>query len=394
MRMLTAGESHGPQLTAIIEGVPSHFQIDVERINEALRARQGGYGRGRRMEIEQDQVEILSGIRNGVTTGSPITLAIINRDYTHWQHVMSPLVQEEFDPEQRRVSKPRPGHADLTGGLKYQHRDLRNVLERASARETAIRVAVGALMKELLRPFQIQFLSRVLAIGGVVDESNWSLQPLSSEEQMRWQKQVTASPVRCLDEEAAQQMIQRIDAAKAAGDSLGGLVEVQVLHLPPGLGSFVQWDRKLDGRLAQAILSIQAFKGVEIGDGFELAHRPGSEAHDEIAWEEGKGFYHLTNHAGGIEGGMSNGEPIRIRAVMKPIPTLYKPLRSVDIDSKEPFAASVERSDACAVPAASIVAEHVVAWEIGNAFFDKFHGDSYGEVAAAYQWYLQQVQEY
>jgi len=389
MRFLDAGESHGPQSTAIIEGVPSGFDIDMDEINLALSKRQQGYGRGRRMQIEKDQVKILSGVRFGKTTGAPITLVIENKDYKHWTKIMSVNPADENDD--KRVSKPRPGHADLNGGMKYNHRDLRNILERSSARETAIRVAVGALAKQLIKPFGIQCISHVTNIGGVEGNSFVDLSDISLEEMRGLIEQ---SAVRCVDPDKTEQMKREIDKAKQNGDTLGGIVEVIVLGPPVGLGSHVHWDRKLDGKIAQAILSIQAFKGVEFGIGFAAANLPGSKVHDEITWNKTEGFKRLTNRAGGFEGGMTTGEPIIVKGVMKPIPTLYKPLQSIDIDTKEVFEASIERSDACAVPAASIVAEHVVAWEIAQAFLEKFSGDSYQEVKQQYENYLKQVRVY
>jgi len=393
MRYLTAGESHGPQLTAIIEGVPSGFNISTDIINNILKQRQRGYGRGRRMEIESDQVKVLSGIRHGKTTGAPITLVVENKDFTHWQKIMSVEELEHSSDDEdntRRISKPRPGHADLNGGIKYNHRDLRNVLERSSARETAVRVAVGALAKQLLAPFGISILSHVVNIGGIKSQSFSQLNlPVNN-----LLLKVNESEVRCLDSEHTKQMIARIDQAKEKGDTLGGVVEVVAAGLPIGIGSHVHWDRKLDGKIAQAILSIQAFKGVEIGLGFESADLLGSQVHDEIMWDQNNGFYRNTNRAGGIEGGITNSEPIIIRGVMKPIPTLYKPLSSIDIDTKDSYYASIERSDACAVPAASIVAEQVVAFELANAFFDKFSGDSYLEVTKQYEEYMKMVKEY
>ncbi|UFJ42778.1 chorismate synthase [Brevibacillus humidisoli] len=368
MRYLTAGESHGPQLTAIIEGVPSNLAISVEQINEQLARRQKGYGRGRRMQIETDRVSILSGVRHGLTTGAPITLVVENKDWTHWQKIMSVEPVEEGE-ERRRVSRPRPGHADLNGAIKYHQRDMRNILERSSARETAVRVAVGGVARQLLAAFGIKVAGQVLQIGEVQAERI----ELPIDELI---EQTEASPVRCLDKQAEMKMMAAIDKAKEEGDSLGGIVEVMVEGVPVGLGSHVQWDRKLDARLAQAVMSIQAFKGVEIGIGFEAAGRPGSQVHDEIAWSEERGYHRKTNRAGGLEGGMTTGMPILVRGVMKPIPTLYKPLQSVDIDTKEAFSASIERSDSCAVPAASVVAEAVVAWEIARAMCEKFPSDS------------------
>lgn len=368
MRYLTAGESHGPQLTAIIEGVPSNLPFSVEAINEQLARRQKGHGRGRRMQIEKDEVKVVSGVRHGYTTGAPITLVVENKDWTHWQGIMSAEPVEGAE-EKRRVSRPRPGHADLNGAIKYHQRDMRNILERSSARETTIRVAVGAVARQLLAAFGIRVGGQVLQIGEVVAER----QDVSLDELIA---RTEESPVRCLDKEAEPKMMALIDKAKEDGDSLGGIVEVIVDGVPIGLGSHVQWDRKLDGRLAQAIMSIQAFKGVEIGIGFEAAGRPGSQVHDEILWNEETGYSRKSNRAGGLEGGMTTGMPVVVRGIMKPIPTLYKPLMSVDIDTREAFSASIERSDSCAVPAASVVAEAVVAWEIAQAMCDKFPSDS------------------
>ncbi|WP_420974806.1 chorismate synthase [Bacillus thuringiensis] len=368
MRYITAGESHGPQLTTIIEGVPAGLSLVADDINEELARRQKGYGRGRRMQIETDQVQILSGVRHGETLGSPIALVVENRDFAHWIKVMGaePLTKQEEKEVKRKVTKPRPGHADLNGAIKYGHRDMRNVLERSSARETTVRVAAGAVAKKVLAELGIKVAGHVIEIGGVQAKEV----TYSSIEEL---KSITeASPVRCLDDEAGNQMMKAIDDAKANGDSIGGIVEVIVEGMPIGVGSYVHYDRKLDAKLAAAIMSINAFKGVEIGIGFEAAHRPGSEVHDEILWNEEHGYTKRTNNAGGLEGGMTTGMPIVVRGVMKPIPTLYKPLQSVDIDTKEPFTASIERSDSCAVPAASVVAEAVVAWELATALIEQF----------------------
>ncbi|PFK21875.1 chorismate synthase [Bacillus cereus] len=368
MRYITAGESHGPQLTTIIEGVPAGLSLVADDINEELARRQKGYGRGRRMQIETDQVQILSGVRHGETLGSPIALVVENRDFAHWTKIMGaePLTEQEEKEMKRKVTKPRPGHADLNGAIKYGHRDMRNVLERSSARETTVRVAVGAVAKKVLAELGIKVAGHVIEIGGVQAKEI----TYSSIEEL---KSITeASPVRCLDDEAGNQMMKAIDDAKANGDSIGGIVEVIVEGMPIGVGSYVHYDRKLDAKLAAAIMSINAFKGVEIGIGFEAAHRPGSEVHDEILWNEEHGYTRRTNNAGGLEGGMTTGMPIVVRGVMKPIPTLYKPLQSVDIDTKEPFTASIERSDSCAVPAASVVAEAVVAWELATALIEQF----------------------
>ncbi|EOP08581.1 MULTISPECIES: chorismate synthase [unclassified Bacillus (in: firmicutes)] len=368
MRYITAGESHGPQLTTIIEGVPAGLPLVADDINEELARRQKGYGRGRRMQIETDQVQIASGVRHGETLGSPIALVVENRDFAHWTKIMGaePLTEQEEKEMKRKVTKPRPGHADLNGAIKYGHRDMRNVLERSSARETTVRVAAGAVAKKVLAELGITVAGHVIEIGGVeAKEITYrSIEELKSITE--------ASPVRCLDEEAGSQMMKAIDDAKANGDSIGGIVEVIVEGMPIGVGSYVHYDRKLDAKLASAIMSINAFKGVEVGIGFEAAHRPGSEVHDEILWNEEHGYTRRTNNAGGLEGGMTTGMPIVVRGVMKPIPTLYKPLQSVDIDTKEPFTASIERSDSCAVPAASVVAEAVVAWELATALIEQF----------------------
>ncbi|ADC51137.1 chorismate synthase [Alkalihalophilus pseudofirmus OF4] len=371
MRYITAGESHGPQLTTIIEGVPAQLELVAEDINVDLKRRQGGYGRGRRMQIEKDQVQILSGVRHGRTTGAPIALVVENKDWTHWTKVMGaePLSEEEEKEVKRQVSRPRPGHADLNGAIKYGHRDMRNVLERSSARETTVRVAAGAVAKKILHTFGIQVGGHVLEIGGV----KASAIQYDTIDDLRERSE--ASPVRCLDKEAEAKMIEAIDQAKQDGDSIGGIVEVVIEGVPIGLGSHVHYDRKLDAKLAAAMMSINAFKGVEIGIGFEAARRPGSQVHDEITWNEEDGYSRQTNNLGGFEGGMTTGMPIVIRGVMKPIPTLYKPLQSVDIDTKEPFAASIERSDSCAVPAASVVAESVIAWEVANALLETFGAD-------------------
>ncbi|HDR3490034.1 chorismate synthase [Bacillus wiedmannii] len=368
MRYITAGESHGPQLTTIIEGVPAGLPLVADDINEELARRQKGHGRGRRMQIETDQVQIVSGVRHGETLGSPIALVVENRDFAHWTKIMGaePLTEQEEKEMKRKVTKPRPGHADLNGAIKYGHRDMRNVLERSSARETTVRVAAGAVAKKVLAELGITVAGHVIEIGGVEAQEI----TYSSIEEL---KSITeASPVRCLDEEAGNQMMKAIDDAKANGDSIGGIVEVIVEGMPIGIGSYVHYDRKLDAKLAAAIMSINAFKGVEIGIGFEAAHRPGSEVHDEILWNEEHGYTRRTNNAGGLEGGMTTGMPIVVRGVMKPIPTLYKPLQSVDIETKEPFTASIERSDSCAVPAASVVAEAVVAWELATALIEQF----------------------
>ncbi|AEN89062.1 MULTISPECIES: chorismate synthase [Priestia] len=369
MRYLTAGESHGPQLTAIIEGVPAGLELTAEHINEDLARRQKGHGRGRRMQIEKDQVQIKGGVRHGETLGSPIALVVENKDFTHWRNIMGADPVDHDEEVKRQITKPRPGHADLNGAIKYGHRDMRNVLERSSARETTVRVATGAVAKQVLKAVGVNIACHVLEIGGVKAEKT------AYESLTELQEKTEASPVRCLDEEAGQKMMKAIDDAKENGDSIGGVVEVVVEGMPTTVGSYVHYDRKLDSKLAAAIMSINAFKGVEIGVGFEAARRPGSEVHDEILWDEQNGYTRKTNNAGGLEGGMTTGMPIVVRGVMKPIPTLYKPLQSVDIDTKEPFAASIERSDSCAVPAAAVVAESVIAWELASAIIDQFGAD-------------------
>ncbi len=386
LRYLTAGESHGPQLTAIIEGLPSGLKISVETINLDLARRQQGYGRGGRMQIETDKVEIVSGVRWGETLGSPVTLAITNRDWANWQEKMSPAAACRDDSI--RVTRPRPGHADLAGAMKYNQRDVRNILERSSARETAVRVAVGAVAKELLRLFGIGIYGFVVELGSIkVKRAGLPVAELAAI--------AAGSELFTFDPEADAAMKLHIDAMKQAGDSVGGVVEVVVTGVPAGLGSHVQWDRKLDARLAMALMSIQAIKGVEVGAGFAAAAAPGSKVHDEIFYDaEESRYYRRSNSAGGIEGGMSNGADIVLRAAMKPIPTLYTPLNTVDIDTAQQVAATVERSDVCAVPAASVVAEAVAAIELASAFLDKFGGDSIVEIERNYRGYMQYLKEF
>ncbi|HDD4849595.1 TPA: chorismate synthase [Staphylococcus aureus] len=369
MRYLTSGESHGPQLTVIVEGIPANLEIKVEDINKEMFKRQGGYGRGRRMQIEKDTVEIVSGVRNGYTLGSPITMVVTNDDFTHWRKIMgaAPISDEERENMKRTITKPRPGHADLVGGMKYNHRDLRNVLERSSARETAARVAVGALCKVLLEQLDIEIYSRVVGIGGIKDKDFYDSETFKAN--------LDRNDVRVIDDGIAQAMRDKIDEAKNDGDSIGGVVQVVVENMPVGVGSYVHYDRKLDGRIAQGVVSINAFKGVSFGEGFKAAEKPGSEIQDEILYNTELGYYRGSNHLGGLEGGMSNGMPIIVNGVMKPIPTLYKPLNSVDINTKEDFKATIERSDSCAVPAASIVCEHVVAFEIAKALLEEFQSN-------------------
>jgi chorismate synthase len=362
------------------------LSISIDNINADLARRQQGYGRGGRMQIETDQVEILSGVRWGETLGSPVTLVVSNRDWENWQNKMTP--RPGFRDDALRVTRARPGHADLAGAIKYNQRDVRNILERSSARETAVRVAVGAIAKELLRHFDIVVNGFVIQLGGIrVKTPDLPVSELAI--------LASRSELFSYDPDADAAMKQHIDAMKKAGDSVGGVVEVVVTGVPTGLGSHVQWDRKLDARLAMALMSIQAFKGVEIGDGFAAAERPGSKVHDEIYYDSGgHRFYRRTNAAGGIEGGISNGADIVARAAMKPIPTLYTPLKTVDLETKEQIEATVERSDVCAVPAASVVAEAVVAIEIASAFLEKFGGDSIAEIESNYTSYQKYLQEF
>lgn len=390
---VTAGESHGPQLTAILSGLPANISVDPERINADLKRRQHGYGRGGRMAIEADHAEIVSGVRWGKTIGSPITLVIKNRDWENWQEKMS--VDSQYRDDSIAVTKVRPGHADLVGSLKYDHRDARNILERSSARETAARVAIGAVAKALVAEFNIAVHAFVSSLGGIpaIRPEGMSIDQLvalSAESEL-----FTYDPL------AEREMKSFIDTAKANGDTVGGSIEVVVTGAPVGLGSYVQWDRKLDARLAMALMSIQAIKGVEIGLGFGVADLPGSKVHDEIFYAAEMsvdslqgGFYRKTNRAGGIEGGMTNGEDILLRCAMKPIPTLYAPLKTVDMITKDPVEATVERSDVCAVPAAAVVAEAVVAIEIANAFLEKFGGDSLAEIRRNYEGYLDHVRAF
>jgi len=388
MRYLTSGESHGKQLTTIIEGVPARMPLLKEDIDESLLRRQKGYGRGRRMQIEKDLVEITSGVRHGYTLGSPIALVITNDDFKSWVRIMGEEPIDEDEKVRRVVTRPRPGHADLNGALKYGHRDMRNVLERSSARETTARVAAGAVAKTLLKHLGINVVGYVKEIAGITAEEN---EELSIQERMEISE---ASPVRVLDERVEQKMMDRIDQAKKDGDSIGGVCEVYVEGMPAGIGSYVHYDRKLDAKLAGSVMSINAFKGVEIGLGFGAARRNGSEVHDEILWDEERGYYRRTNRLGGFEGGMTTGMPIIVKGVMKPIPTLYKPLQSVDIDTKEVFNASIERSDSCAVPAAAVVMEHVVAFELAKALTKQFTSDQFPQLKKAIDTYREEIRSF
>ncbi|MFQ5428115.1 MAG: chorismate synthase [Thermodesulfobacteriota bacterium] len=396
LRYLNAGESHGKNLTAILEGLPAGLPLGATFIDRELKRRQCGYGRGGRMAIESDSVDVTSGLRGGLTLGSPLTLVVNNRDWENWQDVMGPEGPLKGS-KARALTSPRPGHADLAGGLKYGHKDLRNILERSSARETAARVAVGAVAKRLLEEVGINVYSWVETLGGVSWEGPAKADPA------KLFARAEKSVVRCPDIKTTLAMKKRIDEAREAGDSLGGVYRVAVTGVLPGLGSHVHWDRKLDGLLAGALMSIQATKGVEVGLGFEAGFTPGSLVHDEIFrrkaakntpsyfWPEKHPYYRKTNRAGGIEGGTSNGETIRLRAVMKPIPTLYKPLRSVDILTGKTIRAGVERSDVCALPAAAVVAEAAVAFTVAAAYLEKFGGDSMSEIKRNVTSYIRQV---
>jgi chorismate synthase len=397
LRYFTAGESHGPCLTMIIDGVPAGFPVDVGKINHDLWRRQQGYGRGGRMLIERDEVQIRSGIRWGETLGSPVSFGIENRDWKNWTKKMSAAPEDRDD--KIAVTKPRPGHADLDGVLKYDRSDIRDILERASARDTVSRTAVGSFCKQLLSPFGIRVMGYIRSIGNITS----NLDGLSYEETYA---RAEDSPVRTADSAAEEKMIGLIEECKKEGNTLGGIFEIVTLGLPPGLGTHTQWDRKLDGRLAQALMSIQAIKGVEIGLGFEMARRRGSQVHDEIFFDPVKmvsegtprivptGFYRGSNNSGGTEGGMSNGAPLVVRVAMKPISTLMSPLQSVDLRSKQQTDASVERSDVCAAPAAAVVGESVVAFELANAFLEKFGGDSLREIRRNYESYLEQIKNF
>jgi chorismate synthase len=410
-RFITAGESHGRGLIAIAEGIPAGMEISEELINRELARRQKGYGRGSRMGIERDQAEILSGVRWGRSIGSPIAIRIENRDWQNWQEVMAVSSPGDFNPkgqDSKRLTRPRPGHADLAGALKFGHRDLRDVLERASARETAARTAVGAVAKRFLKEFAIEILSWVVEIGGVhlKRTKGQSQKARDKNQDSSYFKEVYTraerSVLRCPDPETEKKMKQRIDEATSRGDSVGGIFELWATGVPPGLGSYSQWDLRLDGRLARALMSIPAIKGVELGMGFEAARRWGSEVHDEIFYqdsglpgqEQRHEFCRMSNNAGGIEGGVSNGEDIVLRAAMKPISTLRSPLQSVDIETKERAEASVERADVCALPAAAVIGEAVVAIEIFRAFREKFGGDSMDEVKRNYQGYRNYLRDF
>ena len=387
-RFTTAGESHGRALVAIVEGLPAGLPVDLELIDRELKRRQLGYGRGGRMKIEKDHAEIISGVRHGLTLGSPLALMIENKDWSNWSDVMAAEARE-LDPEKsRRLKRPRPGHADLAGGLKYDARDLRDILERASARETTARVACGALAKQLLATFGVEIRSHVIQLGGIPEaplELTWSQIEAIPDD----------APLHCADSQAQQWMIELIDQKRSEGDTLGGIFEVVARGVVPGLGSHTSWDLKLDGRLAQAVMSIPAVKAVAIGAGAEASSLPGSEVHDEIAYNaQTKEFIRETNRAGGLEGGITNGEEIRVRGHLKPLSTLRRALRSVDIDTKEAQAAGFERTDTTAVPAAGVIGESMVALVLAGAMRDKFGGDSLGEMKRNFEGYREQLRGY
>lgn len=377
MRYLTAGESHGPRLTAIIEGVPAGLPLTADYINAELKRRQGGYGRGARMKIESDQVEITSGVRHGLTMGGPITLNVTNLDHQKWQEIMSAADVDEKKKGLRKITKPRPGHADLVGGMKYRFDDLRNSLERSSARETTMRVAVGAVAKRLLEEIGVEVASHIVTFGGIDINVPNNLTVGEIKER------AAQSEVSIVNPDREEEIKAYIDQIKKDGDTIGGVIETIVGGVPVGLGSYVQWDKKLDAKIAQVVVSINAFKGVEFGVGFEAGRLKGSQVMDEILWSEEDGFTRRTNNLGGFEGGMTNGQPIVVRGVMKPIPTLYKPLMSVDIETHEPYKATVERSDPTALPAAGVVMESVVATVLATEVLEKFSSDNLEELKDA-----------
>jgi chorismate synthase len=385
IRFLTAGESHGKGLVCIIEGIPANLELSSEYINRELERRQRGYGRGGRMKIEKDRVQILSGVRFGKTLGGPITLFIENKDWENWKEKMA--VEGERPETVVPFTRPRPGHADLAGGIKYNQRDLRNILERASARETACRVALGAVCKRFLEELGVFVGSYVVSIGTVQP-------PIEEQDLIKRHQLAEQSELRFPDPSKDKEFMELIDRAKEMGESLGGVFEVFAVGVPPGLGSHVHWDRKLDGRIAQAMMSIQAIKGVEIGLGFEAAKRFGSEVHDEIGYREGEGYFRYSNNLGGLEGGITNGMPIIVRCAMKPIPTLTKPLRSVDVLTKEEVRAGKERTDVVAVPAASVVGESALALVLADAFLEKLGGDFMEEIKERYRIYLEHVKSF
>ena len=383
LRYLTSGESHGQSLISILDGVPSNIELNIDEINGELKKRQGGYGRGGRMKIEQDKINILGGVRGKLTLGGPISIEVKNKDYQNWIDYMNPMT--EVDLESKKVNNVRPGHADLVGCLKYDFDDARNVLERSSARETASRVAIGAICKQILKNFDIDFTSYVVQIGSIKDNNLYDFDYIK--------ENVDKSQVRCVNNSIEKQIIEEIDKVKQNGDTIGGVVEVRVKNVIPGLGSYTHFDKKIDGHLAMHLMATQAIKGVEIGIGFDVANNYGSNVMDEIEYSENKGIRRSTNRLGGIEGGMTTGEEIVIRCAMKPIPTLYKPLNSINMNTLEGYKASIERSDNCAVPACSVVCENVVAFVICKYFLEKIGGDSLEDLKSNYNSYLKRLGE-
>ncbi|MCR8745389.1 chorismate synthase [Romboutsia lituseburensis] len=383
LRYLTSGESHGQSLISILDGVPANIELNIDEINNELKKRQGGYGRGARMKIEQDKINILGGVRGKKTLGGPISIEVKNKDYENWSKYMNPM--EDIDLDSKKVSNVRPGHADLVGCLKYDFEDARNVLERSSARETASRVAVGAICKQVLKNFDIEFISHVIQIGNVSDKNIYDFEYIK--------KHVDSSEVRCVNKSLEEKIIKEIDNVKKDGDTLGGIIEIRVKNVIPGLGSYTQFDKKIDGELAMHLMGTQAIKGVEIGIGFDVSKSVGSKVMDEIYYNENTGIKRATNRLGGIEGGMTTGEEIVIRCAMKPIPTLYKPLNSISINTLKGYTASIERSDNCAVPACSIVCENVVAFVICKYFLDKIGGDNLVDLKANYNSYIKRLGE-
>lgn len=383
LRYLTSGESHGQSLISILDSVPANIELNIDEINHELRKRQGGYGRGGRMKIEKDKINILGGVRGKKTLGGPISIEIKNKDYENWEKYMNPM--EDIDFESKKVENIRPGHADLVGCLKYDFDDARNVLERSSARETASRVAIGAICKQILKNFDIDFTSYVVGIGSIADKNIYEFNYIK--------ENVDNSVVRCVNKDIESSIIKDIDNAKANGDTLGGIIEVRVKNVVPGLGSYTQFDKKIDGELAMHLMATQAIKGVEIGMGFDVANSVGSSVMDEIYYNENSGITRNTNRLGGIEGGMTTGDEIVIRCAMKPIPTLYTPLNSINVNTLKNYKASIERSDNCAVPACSVVCENVVAFVICKYFLDKIGGDNLADLKSNYNTYIKRLGE-
>lgn len=381
LRYLTSGESHGQSLISILDGVPANIELNIDEINEELKKRQSGYGRGGRMKIEQDKINILGGVRGKKTLGGPISIEVKNKDYKNWESYMNPM--SDVDLDSKKVSNVRPGHADLVGCLKYDFDDARNVLERSSARETASRVAIGAICKQILKYFDIEFTSHVVQIGNIKDKNLYEFEYIK--------QNVDKSQVRCVNKEVEDLMIEEIDKVKSNGDTIGGVVEIRVKNLIPGLGSYTHFDKKIDGELAMHLMGTQAIKGVEFGIGFEVANNYGSNVMDEISYDESNGIRRNTNNLGGIEGGMTTGEELIIRCAMKPIPTLYKPLNSINMNTLESYQASIERSDNCAVPACSVVCENVVAFVICKYFLEKIGGDNLSDLTSNYNSYVKRL---